>query len=206
MEVKPGARFERLLVLALLPPRMESGRSRTYCKCRCDCGVEIEVRNENLSSGNSKSCGCLRVDMGGRNKTHNMSDSPEYKSWEQMINRCHNLNASRYRRYGGRGLTVCKQWRDDFSVFYRDMGPRPPNTSIERKDNSKGYYPENCVWASSITQARNRDSNRILHHQGEDLCLSEWAERKGLKINTLIERLRRGWSVSDAIETPLRGR
>lgn len=82
--------------------------------------------------------------------THGMTGSPEYETWLGMRRRCYNPNRSDYARYGGRGITVSQEWKNSFEEFYRDMGPRPKDHSLERIDNSKEYCKDNCVWASRV--------------------------------------------------------
>ena len=126
--------------------------------CRCDCGVDVVVLAENLRAGLSKSCGCYRAEflrsvsvrhghtLGGRN-------SPERQSWRGMKDRCTNPNHMGYRRYGGRGITVCERWLNSFENFYADMGLRPPGTSLDRWPDPDGNYePGNCRWATAQEQ------------------------------------------------------
>lgn len=88
--------------------------------------------------------------------------SPEYRCWRHINIRCHNPNSKSYPRYGGRGITVCAQWRSDFSAFFAEMGPKPsPEHSIERVKNDKGYEPGNCIWATKTEQSRNRRSSKL---------------------------------------------
>lgn len=144
-----GKKYGRLTVVC------DDGRDRfghAFWKCICDCGNEITVVGYSLESGNTKSCGCLNIE---RNTTHGMSKSLEYQAWEGMIQRCTNPNSSRYNYYGGRGIYICKRWRD-FKNFFADMGKKPDKChSIERRNNNKGYSSENCYWADQVTQMRN---------------------------------------------------
>lgn len=122
-------------------------------------------------------------------------------SWESMIQRCHNSNHPTYEHYGRRGITVCREWRFSFASFLRDMGckPRDNRYTIERIDGTKGYFRENCRWATHAEQMRNTTQNRNITFNGETLCLSDWAERYGLNKETLSNRFRMGWSMEKAL-------
>lgn len=141
------------------------------------------------------------------NPSHGMSGTSEYISWLGMKNRCMCTNNPAYDRYGGRGIDVCERWSDSFEAFYADMGDRPENTSLERRDNEKGYSPENCYWATRTEQSRNMRSNVNITFNGVTKCVAEWAKTVGLKASTIEARIRdRGWSKVDAITVPLHGR
>lgn len=102
---------------------------------------------------------------GDPNKTlrerHGMFGTPEYNSWASMKDRCGNPNHDYYENYGGRGVTVCAEWSESFSSFYKDMGPRPAGSTLDRIDNGKGYAPGNCKWATRKEQAANRRTRRV---------------------------------------------
>lgn len=127
------------------------------------------------------------------------SESAEYRAWSHMWSRCTNKNVKEYSYYGGRGITICAEWRE-FDNFLADMGQRPSSRhSIDRIDVNGNYEPANCRWATYTQQARNRRSNRIIEFQGERRTLAEWAEAIGLDVRTLHSRLVGGWSLERAL-------
>lgn len=119
---------------------------------------------------------------------HGLSKSPTYISWKNMIQRCNNPNASNYHNYGGRGITVCSEWTD-FSCFLKDMGEKPKGCSIERKNNNRGYCPENCIWASKKEQANNRRGNILINLNGVRYTVAQFAERFHLNAQQLYAKL-----------------
>jgi hypothetical protein len=128
-----------------------------------------------------------------------MSESVEYRTWLKMRERCENPNNKSFGNYGGRGIKVCSRW-SDFSAFIQDMGKRPAGCSIDRIDNSKGYEPENCRWASSVQQARNVRSNVLLSIDGVTATIAEWCEKQNsVGYEGIRARLRRGWSDKEAV-------
>jgi hypothetical protein len=102
----------------------------------------------------------------------------EYNSWNALKGRCNNPNHPQYADYGGRGITVRKEWEESFDRFFKDMGPKPsPNHTIERKNNDKGYYKRNCKWADRFEQGRNRRNNFWVSFNGENLIVAEFSKK-----------------------------
>jgi hypothetical protein len=126
-----------------------------------------------------------------------------YYRWKSMMDRCYRKRRKDYLSYGGRGITVCSYWHL-FKNFDKDMGDPPsPYHSIDRIDNNKGYLKENCRWATREEQNNNRKSNVFLEHMGERLTMAQWERKLGFSKKRLKHRLRCGWSIKDALETPI---
>jgi len=122
-----------------------------------------------------------------------------------MKGRCLNPNEDAYARYGGRGITGCERWQS-FENFLADMGTRPsPHHTIERIDNTRGYSPDNCVWATWIEQENNRKDNRRITFQERNLTLAQWVKVTGICWSTIHRRLKRGWSAEKTLTTPVWG-
>lgn len=201
-----GQRFGRLIVME----RSATIGKKTMWKCRCDCGNIIKVDGYNLRKRITQSCGCLSNDMKSiRATTHGLSNKRLYGVWQNIINRCTNPKSQEYRYYGERGITICDEWRNDFKVFYDwamangydETAPKGQCT-IDRIDNNKGYFPDNCHWISTKMNCRNTRKNRIVEFNGEKHTLSEWSEIIHIPSNTLTERLKRGWSIEKTLTTP----
>lgn len=170
--------------------------------CRCDCGNTAIVPTNNLRTGNTKSCGCWKIQRPMKHgSARNSGRTKEYNAWNSMLRRCQNPRHKNFNRYGGRGITVCERWRD-FANFLADMGPRPPGLTLERKDNSSGYSPDNCKWASYSEQNRNTRQSRYVTIGDQTRCLADWAKEVGLSVSTINVRIHRGWSPERAILTP----
>lgn len=184
---------------------LPNGQTRWWCIC--ECGTRKLVSGIVLRDKRSQSCGCLQSELTVKRSTkHGHSPmrgkiSPTYHSWCGMIARCTNPGHGSYARYGGRGISVCEPWLD-FANFLADMGEKPKGASIDRVDTNGNYEPSNCRWATAKEQGRNKRNNRLLTYQGETLCLQEWAERLGIRGETIWGRLDTGWSVNDALSTP----
>lgn len=207
-----GKKFGRLLVIE----RAENRGRQTYWKCRCDCGKIKEINGAKLKNGHTKSCGCLPrkakvksdVQRSCHLKTHGMSETRIYRIYHKMKLRCYSKVNPAYPAYGGRGITICDEWLNDFMEFYNwsmDNG-YADDLSIDRIDNNKGYSPDNCRWTTKKQQANNTRSTIFLTYKGETKPASEWSEITGIPQDTLTYRKRSGWSDDECIETPLWGR
>lgn len=217
MKVKDmtGQSFGRLTVI----DRAGSKDGKATWRCKCDCGNIATVSGDVLRRGLSNSCGCLKKEIASRrakakvndliqkNTKHGMSNSRLYRIWENIKTRCSNTNSDDYHRYGGRGITVCEEWRGSFEAFrdwalangYKD------DLTIDRINNDGPYSPENCRWATIKEQSRNRKSNTPITHNGRTQTLAQWAEETGITTATLWKRLKRGWDIEKALTEPNKG-
>jgi len=143
-----------------------------------------------------------RETIGERSRTHGMSKTREFRIWVGMHTRCFNHKAVSFERYGKRGITICKRWKDNFFNFFADMGKCPAGMSIDRIDNDGNYEPSNCKWSTRKEQASNRrvrkDTRYITAH-GLRLSVPEWSAKLSLRRKTILERLYRGWAGERAI-------
>jgi hypothetical protein len=177
----------------------------TFWTCRCVCGTVRDLPAYRLKRRHSNSCGCEK----GRkiqqaNTKHGRCYTSEYHSWSAMNQRCHNPRAMNYDVYGGRGITVCDAWRHSFETFFADMGPRPtPGHSIERLDNDLGYSKANCIWGTRKEQSFNRRTTIHITYNSETLTAKEWEAKVGTPSRNILERLRQGWTVEDALFIPV---
>jgi len=128
--------------------------------------------------------------------------TPEYQSWNDMIQRCCNPKHKHYKSYGGRGIKVSGRWRHSFPTFLDDMGFRPTDKhTLERINNSLGYSPENCKWETRSRQSRNTRRNHLLTVNGETLCISDWADKISLPHWLIRNRLKQGKTPEEALFT-----
>lgn len=152
-----GQRFGRLTALGYSP----SIGTRSRWIFRCDCSEVCQILQSNVIRGLTVSCGCRMRETRANTYRHGFktraNTATEYRIWRGMIDRCTNQNNRFWHRYGGRGITVCQRWREDFLNFYADMGQRPdPSLTLDREDNDGNYEPSNCRWATRSQQAKNR--------------------------------------------------
>lgn len=129
--------------------------------------------------------------MGGKVKWKNPAGTKTYFAWRNMRSRCYDENHVGYHNYGGRGITVCDEWRNNYDAFVRDMGFSAPNLSLDRIDSNGNYCKENCRWATTQEQLNNQRRNRILTKNEETKTLTQWAKFLNVKPDTILKRLKR---------------
>ena len=174
--------------------------------CRCDCGAETVVHNSLFRSGRAKSCGCLKRNvLGSLSRTHGASNSRvkgyqnrTYGIWQAMRDRCSNPNRKDWPHYGGKGISVCERW-GAYENFVVDMGEAPPELTLHRVDNAKGYSPDNCIWATRLTQAQETVRTRYVAVDGIKRPAIVVARENGIPKGTYNQRLYvLGWPIERA--------
>ena len=186
LDVKLGQKFNMLTVLDELPVR---NKSRMF-KCRCECGSIKSYRIAHLVRFRMVSCGCHKKKL---HTKHGMWRSREYSTWENMIQRCYNPKSHNYCYYGGKGIKVCDSWLKSFDSFYKDMGHRPLNTTLDRKDSDKDYCKENCQWKTPLEQLGNLSRyGTLVKINGVLKTVEEWIFDLKLNRNIFKSRVSRG--------------
>ncbi len=192
-----GHRFGLLTVIEV----SQKTNHGTKWLCRCDCGNAHVASVSHLRSGDTSSCGCFnsekarqrRLTHGAAPMRRNGGPTREYRIWCSMKKRCYDAKQKCYHLYGGRGISVCDRWVNDFPAFLSDMGPCPsPRHSLDRFPDQNGNYTLiNCRWATPQQQARNRRGNRLIEYKQETLTLQEWSERLCVPYKTLWSFLKK---------------
>lgn len=193
-----GRRFGKLVVIEML----KKGKA----KCVCDCGNTKIIATSSLKAGLTKSCGCVRKEISKEKmQTHKLTNSRLYSIYKGMKERCNYKKHKEYSEYGKRGITVCKEWGNDFMNFYNwaMANGYKDNLTIDRINNNKGYSPENCRWATYKEQCNNTRKNNFITYNNQTHSLTEWAEILGIKRSTLSSRIHRSnWSIEKAFTSP----
>lgn len=203
-----GKRFGRLVVVRRVENHYyPSGRHDACYECCCDCGNTVNVLGIHLRSGHTVSCGCFRVDTSRQTMTvHGKTNTRLYTIWKNVHARCTNQNHNDYPNYGGRGITVCDEWKHNFQAFeewainhgYAD------DLSLDRIDVNGNYEPCNCRWVSQKDQCNNTRSNIYVTINEQTMTLKQWTEALGLNYGTIVSRVSRGWDPITALTTPVR--
>lgn len=203
MEVKQGTRFGMLTIIKEVEPYYYNGHPYRQFLCQCDCGKTSITTLGRLRIGMTKSCGCQ---SGSRPNHKELTNSRIYHIWSSMKQRCYDINAISFPNYGGRGISVCDEWRNDFMAFYNWAIAHGYNESltIDRIDCNGNYEPSNCKWATMKEQMQNKRNNVMLELNGERHTISEWSRITGIKCGALQGRKYAGWSDEKTLTTPVK--
>ena len=200
-----GMTFGRLNVLCRVEDKSyPSGRHDIQYRCKCECGNEIIVLGIHLRSGHTKSCGCFRQDTSRKTRTkHGKTDTRLYVIWKNMKSRCLNPNHNDYHLYGGRGITICKEWLDSFDAFekWSMENGYSDDLTLDRQDVNGNYQPGNCRWITQKAQCNNTRRNIKIDFNGETHTMKEWASILNINYGTLSSRIERGWTYERALST-----
>jgi len=176
-------------------------KNKRHFLCKCECGRNKEIALIRLTTGKTKSCGCIKK---FNSITHGMCHHPLYNVWNAMKQRCSNPNQRAYIRYGARGIKVCVEWLsfETFKDWALTNGYKEGLT-IERIDNDGDYKSTNCEFVSKIRQANNRTNNHFINYQGKRMTLSDWGRQIDINPLAILKRLNRGWNIEKALSAPL---
>ena len=200
-----GMRFGNLTAIEFAGRKTRPSGNKYVCwKCKCDCGNITIVDGEELRKGRTKSCGCQwhKTGKDGVRYKHGETKSRLYKIWSNMKYRCYNSHSRSYKHYGGRGIEVCEEWKNDYQAFrdwaiengYDSEAPMGQCT-IDRINVNGNYEPDNCRWISDKEQQRNRTNNVLIEYKGKVQTASQWAEQFGTSKECFYAHLKRGQSM-----------
>jgi len=206
-----GQRFGRLKVLKL---EKKDKHYNLFWLCECDCGNKKVIRGSGLKANLTKSCGCLSVELSTKRlneatKTHGFANKERlYEIWKNMKRRCYDKTNKRYENYGGKGVSVCEEWKNDYLVFRKWAFSKGynENLTIDRIDVNGDYEPSNCKWSTLAEQMNNQTKNRFLTYRGKTMTMSQWADYLGLTYGAINHRVQRNWSMERIVNTPMRKR
>lgn len=203
-----GKKFGRLTVTSFTQVKSKN-YSCVGWVVTCDCGNQRVVLPYHLVTGHTTSCGCYKGELRSqKNKTekttHGGRHERLYGIWHGMKQRCYDKNNKDYPKWGGRGIKICDEWKNDYASFRSWSVDNGYNDSltIDRIDSEKGYDPSNCRWVDFHTQATNRKNIRSYVLNGEEKNLKELADEYGIQYGTLYRRIKSGWGLEDALKAP----
>lgn len=202
-----GQKYNYLTILEEVPTKKNELRK---VLCKCECGNEKVYFLSNVIRGTTKSCGCYqKAYLREKQTSHGSSNTRLYNVWINIKERCYNPNNTSFNDYGGRGIAVCNEWLNDFTLFEKwayengyDKNADYLQCTLDRQDVNGNYCPENCRWVTAAQQSVNKRNNKWFTYDGEKHTISEWAKIKNLKYVTLFTRLKKGWTIEDALNTP----
>lgn len=179
--------------LTVLEKSVKSGKNTSWL-CRCVCGVEKSILAYNLTSGKSRSCGCVRgAKLGGLVRTHSGSGTRLYSIYKGMKQRCGNPKNPAYKYYGGKGICLCDEWVEGFDAFreWAISNGYSEGLSIDRIDPNGWYSPENCRWVTMHQQQNNKINSMFIVVGKDKLTIAEWADRTKTNKQTLYDKIYR---------------
>ena len=184
------------------------GRKYYFCECQCQDKTVKSIRGDSLISQKSTSCGCYnRERVSDVTSKHKSSNSDLYDVWINMKQRCLNKNNPSYNNYGGRGITICDEWLNNFSEFrkWSIENGYEKGLNIDREDNDKGYSPDNCRFITYIENQNNKRTNTYLEFNNEINTIANWARKLNMNPRTLVTRLDTlNWSIEKTLTTPVK--
>jgi len=207
-----GKRFGKLIVLSFY----KRIKNQTMWICKCDCGTIKIINGSNLTRNITSSCGCYGKEQRIKSLTiHGLTNHKLYSVYSSIKQRCYDKNSHKYKNYGGRGITICDEWRNDFKKFYdwainngykeEKLPNGINNLTIGRIDNDSNYCPENCRWETNKQQMNNMTTSHFITYKGKTKTMKQWCENLNLKYLTIAQRINCGnWSIERAFETPIR--
>ena len=205
--VKVGDVFGRLTVLGSPFYIRHTGARYGHVVCQCECGTYGVFLISNLRRGHSSSCGCFRSELSvkhGFSRTGQVH--PLLAVRNNMIRRCHKPENVGYRNYGGRGISVCDEWRKSFEAFARwaIASGWQRGLEIDRIDNDGNYEPGNCRFVTRRDNSRNKKQTVFITAFGETKCAKDWAvdPRCRTSYGAVLARVKRGWPPEAVITTP----
>lgn len=205
MIINIGDKFGYLTVLNEIEPHITPcGTVRRRFLCECVCGNKVIRNMKTLTSCNYPSCGCKGFDIGLLNKkyTKEQTSSFLYSTWLGMRQRCLDKNQSHYKYYGGKGITMCEEWMNDYSKFYEwsISNGASKQLTIDRIDVNGNYEPLNCRWVNAVVQANNKTSNRIIEYKNREMTLAQWSKEVGINEATIRRRIDKyGFTIGEAL-------
>ena len=189
-----GRRFGKLVAVDRAPPQ----NGQNFWTFVCDCGRRKAIRRSHVTAGRTTNCGCTSPSL-----KHGLAHTRVWQTWKAMKQRCNNPNVASYHRYGGRGITYCPEW-ESFEPFFEwaIRSGYADNLELDRIDNDGNYTPENCQFISHKANSQKTGSVRVVSVDGHEEPLFAVARERGLEIHTVRTRLRRGWSLEEALTPP----
>lgn len=199
-----GNKYNNLTVIEIVG---KAKNNEKLCRCKCDCGKETIVRQSKIISGKTKSYGCYKIKkITERNKLRtiypNDNKTRLYRIWRAMKSRTTYKSQTQYKDYGGRGIVICKEWKEDFYKFKEwalDNGYYDELT-IDRIDVNGNYEPNNCRWITKSEQNNNQRNNVIIEYKNQKMNVAQWAKKLNIKANTLYQRIYRNYSVEKILK------